>query len=348
MVTEPTPAVLLADPDWLPFRLDLPARRCLLLKLGADQRRSASFLDERILAERPEGVWIPCAALTDSAPAPPPPPPAFVFHVGHCGSTLLSRLLETWPGVQALREPLLLRTLAAAEPEAGGAQSWVDRTGFDALLNATVSALSRPQSPNTRVLIKATSSCNNLIEAILARQRQARAIVLTLPLAEYLATVLKSPAARQDAFGFAPARLGWLIRELSGLRLNLFELRQAEVCAMGWLAEQARFQALLAGPCGERLLLVDFRRLLADIRSGLEKIAGHFGWPGEPAQPASCAPVLGRYAKAPEHNYDAGDRAHDLALAQERYGDEIQIGLSWAETVISGHPALRPLAAWLR
>ena len=54
------------------------------------------------------------SALRD---APPTPDPRFIFHIGHCGSTLLSRALDASLRTLPLREPLTLRRLAAQETE---------------------------------------------------------------------------------------------------------------------------------------------------------------------------------------------------------------------------------------
>ena len=41
----------------------------------------------------------------------------WIFHIGHVGSTLVSRLLGELAGVLAIREPRLLRDLALTPPE---------------------------------------------------------------------------------------------------------------------------------------------------------------------------------------------------------------------------------------
>src|SRR5688572_26505783 len=99
------------NPEFLPFKLDLVARRVLLVRLTATQRREAAFLDERALPAHADGGWMPLDAWLSQVVAPDIQADA-IFHIGHCGSTLLSRLLESWPQVQGLREPLPLRTLA--------------------------------------------------------------------------------------------------------------------------------------------------------------------------------------------------------------------------------------------
>ena len=104
----------LQDGEFLPFELDLAQRRVLLLRLTEAQRASAPFLDERARPASAEAVWLPLQDVVEEGRASPSLGACWIFHIGHCGSTLLSRLLQSWPHLQVLREPLPLRSLAAA------------------------------------------------------------------------------------------------------------------------------------------------------------------------------------------------------------------------------------------
>ena len=57
--------------------------------------------------------------------------------------------------------------------------------------------------------------------------------------------------------------------------------------------------------------------------------------------------VLGSYAKATEHAYDAAARAADLAESRRRFGAEIDAGLRLAERTIARYPALAELTPLL-
>lgn len=339
-MTAPAAQAVLEDPDWLPFRLDPPSRRVLFLRLPADWRRTAAFLDRRILDRQPQGVWLPLSRWLDF-PLPVETCPHFIFHLGHCGSTLLSRVLEEWPGVQTLREPLLLRELAVAWRDLDAPESWLDPQTLRRSLQATVDRLARPAPPARQALIKATSGCNDLIEPMLEHSPGSRAVLLHLPLAEFLASVLKSPQARRNALEFVPMRLAWLNRNLGGPSLRLAALAPAEAIALGWFAERLRFDVLAGGPLGSRLLVVDFGDLLADPEATLSRIAVHFGWERQAAAAAIRSPAFERHAKLPEHVYGIADREHDLALARERFGAEIQTGLRWAEGMAERVPLVR-------
>ena len=84
---------------------------------------TSAFLDDRSLrADRPRhGVewWHLAAAF---------PPAArrdvqYIFHIGHVGSTLISRLLGELPGILSLREPLILRVYADRLGERGQSEA---------------------------------------------------------------------------------------------------------------------------------------------------------------------------------------------------------------------------------
>ena len=60
-MTAPVP--MLHDAAFMPFRLDAVGRRMLFVRLDRAQRARAAFLDERVLAEKPDGAWVPLDAL---------------------------------------------------------------------------------------------------------------------------------------------------------------------------------------------------------------------------------------------------------------------------------------------
>src|SRR5687768_18001668 len=100
---------LAATPLWFPHLLDPVTDRLLLVEKAEAEYRDSAFLDERSLkaGRARHGVewWHLAAAF---------PPAArrdlhYIFHIGHVGSTLVSRLLGELPAILSLREPLILR-----------------------------------------------------------------------------------------------------------------------------------------------------------------------------------------------------------------------------------------------
>lgn len=320
------------QPEFLPYKLDLIGRRVLWLRLDAAQRREAAFLDDRALPPNAEGGWLPLDALLSHRVAEARPAHA-IFHIGHCGSTLLSRLLDTWNDVQGLREPLPLRTLAEAWPTLDQPQSRLSPMQAAQALDALWNAWSRPLPPQRRSIVKATSGCNGLIEPLLARQPQARAVLMAMPLRPYLATLLKSPASVVDAATAAGERLLYLQSRGLARDVALHALSLPQQCAMGWLAERLRFDVLATGAHAARVLRLDFEELLADPARELRRVADHLGLDIAGLDGALVSPEWRRYSKATSHDYGRDDRTHDLALAMQKHAAQIAEGEAWAAAV---------------
>jgi hypothetical protein len=333
----------LTDPEFLPFKLDPIARRVLLVRLSAAQRRAAAFLDERALPAQADGGWVPLPAWLE-AQSPLAVAADAIFHIGHCGSTLLSRLLDSWLSLQGLREPLPLRTLAELWPQREAPDSRVAPQESVQWLQAMWRAWSRPLGDCARSVIKATSSCNGLIAPVLATQPTARVILLDMPLRPYLTTLLKSPDSVRDAASAAGERLRDLHARGLGEGLYLHALSLPQQCAMGWLAERVRFDAL-ACEHASRVLRLDFEQLLVQPEAVLQAVAAHLELDLDGIAAALASPAWQRYSKAEQHGYGREDRAHDLALASERHRDAISEGETWVDTFLRRHPQLRRAVA---
>lgn len=333
-----TPAEILADARFLPFRLDLPQQRVLFVRIDAAERQQAAFLDERLLTGDMPGAWLPL----DSLPGAPAAiaPLHFIFHIGHCGSTLLSRLLQAWAGVQSLREPLPLRSLAEARSALLHDQEQAATPQWQSLLPTLLALWARPLPATTVTAIKATSSCNGLIEPVLLAAPAARAILLDMALEPYLATLFKSPDSVRDAAAAAPERLASLGHALHDEPLRMDAMSLPQLCAMGWLAEQQRFADLLAGPFGPRLLRVRFDTLLQQPEAGLAQIAGHLQWTTDAVPAALASDAWGRYSKAQDHAYGAADRAWDLDESRRRHAVHIREGLDYVAALQARHAVL--------
>ena len=96
------------------FAFDPAENRAWVLHFDADDYRRASFLDQRSLGRRDVSGWTVDRAELEAALISPAPlrEVHWLFHIGHCGSSLVSRLLDLVPGVLGLREPLPLLALA--------------------------------------------------------------------------------------------------------------------------------------------------------------------------------------------------------------------------------------------
>jgi hypothetical protein len=337
-------ATLAESPDWFCHQIDIEADRALLVRLEPAAIRAAAFLDERVLAGRSEGFRISLAMLRERAQPCVGQAPRAIFHIGHCGSTLLARVLGELPGLRVLREPLPLRTLAALYEELPLANARMDARQWQALASAVLGLMARREPGKIGVLVKATSNCNALIGPWLALDRRSQAVLLSVRLRDYLATILKSPSARADALRFAPARLAFLHRRLGDDALRLPPLSAAERIALGWIAEGERF-AEARQVHGSRVRRLDFATFLAEPEAMLGCMVAHLDLSADHSALDRVLEraQLDRYAKATEHPYDAQARAADLAESERRFAPEMRAGLDYAESVMTHYPSLAHL-----
>src|SRR4051812_37836226 len=109
------------SPELFPLSLDVKTDLVNLVRLTEADYARASFLDDRALDRQTARRQLPVgeleAAVADTGLGENC---SFIFHIGHVGSTLLSRLLGGHPAVFALREPAILRSLAQVRSEPEG------------------------------------------------------------------------------------------------------------------------------------------------------------------------------------------------------------------------------------
>ena len=340
-------ALLPASPDAYPHNLELAGGRVLVLRLDERAYRAASFLDDRILAPSTQGAWLPGAAVTEASRRVREPRPVhFIFHTGHVGSTLLSRLLDETGLVLPLREPLLLRTIADAAESVGRPDSLLAKEQFQALLDMTLRLWSRGYAGTRAVVVKATSSAGSLAPVLLERSPPSRAVYLNLAAEPYLATLLGGANSSADLRGHGPGRMR---RLLAGRALPvepLHALSPGELAALGWLVESLTRRDAIAAH-GPRVLAVDFDEFLADVPGQLGRVAAHFGLELQPAKLAAAAagPVLGQYSKAPQLPFPPGERAARLASSRRDNRAEIARGLAWLERLAGADAGIGRLLA---
>jgi len=315
-------AELAASPDLYPMALDAGRDALFFIRMRAEDYRSASFLDERVLTPATRGQWVRVADVARTMSSPRATRPLhFIFHSGHVGSTLLSRLLDETNRVLGLREPLPLRTLAEAHD--------ANAPSLDGRIEILLRLWERGFPATEAVVVKATSTAERLGARLLVLRPQARAVTLNVTAEACLAIMLAAENSAVDLNAHGPERLHRLGRYLDAPPRPT---DLGELAAMSWLTERLTQDDLLAA-FGEQILPLDFDAMLEDVESALGRVLVHFGVPAAPDEIAAIVAggVLTRYSKAPEHGYSPKLRADRLAEARRLYGGEIRAALSWLE-----------------
>ncbi|HEX8308308.1 MAG TPA: hypothetical protein VF645_07795 [Allosphingosinicella sp.] len=278
------------------------------------------FLDHRISPASNRSMRLPLAALAgeDRAPART----GWIFHVAHCGSTLLARALDD-PGLNlVLREPLALRQMAfARDPKR---------------LALTAAMLSKRYRKDLPTVVKANVPVNFLLPDLVALDPEAPAIFLYASLRDYLLAILRSENHR-----------GWLQRvtaQLAACLGDLSGLSDAERCAALWLAQMRAFESAISAMPNARAL--DAEAFFSAPRPTLKAAAAHLGVPlDDSAIDATVAgPLFATYSKNPELPFDNEARLARRAELEEPLAPELAEAQRWIEAA-TGESA--PAAATL-
>ncbi|HEY0749328.1 MAG TPA: hypothetical protein VGD63_21690 [Steroidobacteraceae bacterium] len=335
------------SPELFPYGLDLASDSVLFARLRKVDFERASFLDARLITPQTTSrllAWPEVSAAIDASRLAERC--GFIFHIGHVGSTLLSRLIGSHAGVFSLREPVILRTLAQLNGEVP--PSWRGR--FDRRLTDCLKLLSRTFEPRQLAVVKATSFVSELATTLLSRPSGSKAVMMHVSPESYLATILGGPNSRQEARMLAPSRLLRLHRRLKEDAWKLESLSEGEVLALSWACEMSALaEAHAAGTAG-RTLLVDFDRFLINPAPLLAAVLRHFDAPADPNDVLAIVngPVMHRYSKAPDHAYDAALRRDVLTQARAVHGREIMRGLAWLDRSAARFAAVREAMALVR
>jgi hypothetical protein len=302
-----------------PHQLNLMSDKVLLVHLGEADIRDHSFLDQRILRQGMDYEWSGWNKFEAAAGTLPEKVPAYIFHVGHCGSTLLSRLVSAATGTQALREPLPLRTIAF--DHADGRAAFLAGDSLRARLRLFEHVWARGPS---KTVVKATSICTNLMELI----DPSAPITFIYQQAEtHLAVALAGENTLQDLRGLAQNRYRRL--QESDIDIQpLAELTVGELAALSWLAEAVSANRALTQ---RSVMMLDFDGFLQQPDDNLAEVCRRLDLETAPegCRIALNGPIMRTYSKAPEHAYGPELRNEIITESRVRNSSEIARGMRW-------------------
>jgi len=330
-------AIALAkSPELFPHALDLRSDMVSILRLTRADYESASFLDGRIAIPARPTRLLPWSLLAQAVGESNLHESChFLFHIGHVGSTLLSRLLGKHPALFSLREPEILRTLARATREPDN----------EPQLAVFLKLWSRTFDPHARVLLKASSFVSGHAGKLLARPYAPKAIAMGVAPESYLATIFGGANSPGEAAALAPFRLARLNRCL-GCDWKPDDLSTGEVVAAGWACETLAL-AEAARQAGAQVQTLNFDRFLAQPDACLALAFEHLGVRAGSDEISAilAGPEMKSYSKAPEFSYDLATRRAELDEGRSRHASEIRHGLRWLDRVAREFPQLESALA---
>ena len=321
----------LMSPRMYPLGLDGGRRLVRLIELEETDYRAAGFLDNHHLKQFGAGFWVDWMEV-ERATETMPAQCDFIFHIGHVGSTLLSRLLGVNEQVFCLREPEILRALARSEFAIGDGRVVVDGASFDRISEVFVKLLSRVWRPGQRSLIKTTSYVSDMAPLLMQLSPDAKALLLVATPTQYAATVFRTEIPRDDIRSAARERLARLHMRLPERAWRLEDLSEGEVVAMSWLCGIMALSEI-ARTFPERASWIDFDAFLQQPEGILATSLRHLGGASSEQEIEQIirSPDWGRYSKDQRFPFGPDSRRRALADSMAGHAAEIASGAAWIE-----------------
>ncbi|HEX8938341.1 MAG TPA: hypothetical protein VF776_08740 [Sphingomicrobium sp.] len=281
--------------------------RAVFVPMNRAAYHRSIFLDRRISPAAGAPARVAVSALAEGAKSPAPT--SWIFHVAHCGSTLLARALDKMDGNLVLREPLGLRQLALA-PD-------------DARLAIMMAMASKRYRADLPTVVKANVPVNFLLPRLVDFDIRARAIFLYLGLRDYLFTILSNESHRQ-----------WLRRvtvQLARHLGDLSDLSDAERCAALWVAQMEAFASAIMRLPNARSL--DAEAFLAGPGPILGLVARHLSVPLSDQEKETLVkgPLFNTYSKYPQLPFNNEMRIAQRSELEQALAADLEQAQLWVE-----------------
>jgi hypothetical protein len=265
----------------------------------------------------------------------------FVFHIAHCGSTLLARALDIADRTLVYREPFTLRQLAVdAAWKPGGPKN---QKIWQRQLRLTTGLLGRTYSSVQNVIIKTNVPVNFIIPQLMGLADGNRGILLYAGLERYLLSVLKSPMHQKWVMNVLSHVAGGVTKTNPLAELVLEGITPPQAAASLWLAQMYRFEEALAD--FPRLRSLDCEDLFSRPADTVAAAFGHLGVRMSAGEVADivASDLFARHAKNPDRAYDSATREAELQQLKRQLAAELAAGMAWADEVMAQRKLSLPL-----
>ena len=324
MSSAPTAAEIVRDAGWLAQALDPASGMLRIVQMDRDSYRNASFLDDRMLQKQHFAGIVPWASVAEALTADARTDARWIFHIGHVGSTLVARLLGEIPGVLSVREPRVLRDIAALPKER--------RADF---IPAVQKLVSRTFASDEMALVKATSFVSELAAELVPPGE--RALFMYATPRNYIASILAGDNSVEEMVALAPSRAARI-----STRASLPQPRNAaEAAAAAWACEMTSLEAASEAMANGPVARANFDFMLADMPAELARVADFFGFDTADVESIATGPLMGRYSKATEHEYTPSLRRDLIAEAEGANRADIDSALAMLQSAAENSPLLK-------
>lgn len=326
MSSAPTADEIARDATWLAQALDPSAGVARLIAMDRESYRAASFLDDRIMQAPVDAQLVSWTLIEEAITDDLRSDARWIFHIGHVGSTLMSRLLGEIDDVLAVREPRLLRDLALMPAEI--------RQRY---LRPVPRLMSRTFGEREIACVKATSFVSEIAAELVPPR--GRVLFMYATPRNYVASILAGENSVRELHALASSRAARLRQR--GVELNV-PSGDAGLAAAAWACEMTALEAASEKLKEHHVGWMDFDWALEDLPTALAEAVEIFGFEAAPERVREIAagPLTSRYSKATEYEYSAGLRRELIAEATATHGRAIDDALAMLARAAEKSPLL--------
>jgi hypothetical protein len=326
MSSAPTPDDIARNATWLVQALDPSQGMARLIAMNRDSYRASSFLDDRMLQSAVDAQIVSWGLIEEAAGEDMRSDARWIFHIGHVGSTLVSRLLGELDGVLAIREPRILRDLALAPADIRGRY-----------IEPVPRLMSRTFDEFELACVKATSFASEIAPDLVPEGE--RALFMYASPSNYIANILAGENSIKELHALAQSRSDRMRTRVSGIEAQQSDPHRA---AAAWASEMISLEAAAERMGDRNIEWADFDRMLDDMPEAIARTAVHFGFRDDCATVEAIAngPLMRRYSKATEYDYSPALRRELIAQAARQHAGDIADALAMLDRAAQESPLL--------
>lgn len=290
----------------------------LFIQMDRASYHRSIFLDHRAFSPNAELIRTPVAPLIAAARDRPILRTGWIFHFAHCGSTLLSRLIDSPESALVLREPRPLRQLGVLAARSNQSEDWAGR------LKLALALVSRRFEPSQPTVVKANVPVNFIMPEIIQLDAHAPVVLLYLRFEPYLLAILREQRRREWV-----NRVTRLLEPTLATRVGLkSDSNTAERAAALWLAQMLMFNAVVRS--NARVRIMDAEALFASPVETAEAAAKHFGL-CLTDETGSLNEVASVHSKDPSRSFNDAVRQERELRDKVVLRDDLELARRWME-----------------
>ena len=243
----------------------------------------------------------------------------YIFHIAHCGSTLLARALDLPDQNIVTREPLILRQLAVTASNGEKSEAWSKQLALSSAL------LSRRYIADGPAIVKANVPVNFIIPELLTLNPKQKSILLYFGLEHYLFAILRSPNHRKWVHS--------VVHEMRGA-ISKFTpvdetMTDAQKAAALWFAQISIYANILS--TNDCAVSLNAETLFNDPLNTIGNAFTHFGQPQEDktAQEIIESDLFAKYSKNPKVKFDNDARLERRNNLRKELAPELDQAQDW-------------------